>query len=242
MTCDHIDQLAGAYALDALGEEERRSLEAHLTSCTRPHAEVRELAGAGALLSTLVEPMTPSPGLRGRVLASVEATPQEHRAGSTQQRSGLSGWRRWVAAGTAAALVAMAVLTGTLWYELQSRNEQLEQVARIVAQGGTVQAVSGEAGSGYLVDPPREGATLILADVAPLPTDRIYELWLLDEAGAAVDVGTFTPGEGPVAVVAVEQDLDGYAALAITVERERVQSPTGEPLLVAPIQAMVPEL
>jgi anti-sigma-K factor RskA len=235
MTCDEIDQLSGAYALDALSGEERRAVEAHMASCPQPHGVARGLAGAGAFLSAGVEPMTPTAGLRDRILASADATPQEDRAAGAAGRQARAGWPRWVAVATAAALVGMAVLTGTLWFELQSRNDQLEQVARIVAQGGTVQAVSGEAGSGYLVDPPREGATLILADVRPIPSDRLYELWLLSDDGSAVPVGTFVPGNGPVAVIPVEQDLVGYATLALTVERERVGSPTGDPVLVAPI-------
>jgi hypothetical protein len=41
-----------------------------------------------------------------------------------------------------------------------------------------------------------------------------------------VDVGTFRPGDAAVAVVPVERDLTGFNTFAVTIEAQRVDSPT----------------
>lgn len=63
------------------------------------------------------------------------------------------------------------------------------------------------------------------------------ELWLLDAAGTPVTVGAFRPSGDAVAVVEVDRDLDGYATFAVTVEAERVQEPTGEPVMIGELTA-----
>lgn len=65
--------LAGAYAVDAVTDEERRSFEAHLEACPDCRAEVAELRGAAAALAADVE-LTPPPALRGSILSTVSQT------------------------------------------------------------------------------------------------------------------------------------------------------------------------
>jgi anti-sigma-K factor RskA len=79
MSCEQIDELAGAYALGAVDADEDRSVSEHLASCDQPHAEVRDLIGAGTALTAGVLDVDPSPGLRDRLMATVAETPQEHQ-------------------------------------------------------------------------------------------------------------------------------------------------------------------
>jgi anti-sigma-K factor RskA len=64
--------LAGPYALDALDPAERALFERHLGRCATCPAEVRGFAAVAASLG-LAAAATPPPGLKGRVLADVEA-------------------------------------------------------------------------------------------------------------------------------------------------------------------------
>jgi anti-sigma-K factor RskA len=91
-----------------------------------------------------------------------------------------------------------------------------------------------------VVDTPGEGAALVVADLAGLPADRLYELWLIDASGAPVAVGTFNPTEDAVIVVPVERDLTGYATFAVTVEAERVAAPSGSPVMISDLRALQP--
>ena len=67
--------LAGAYAVNAVTEDERRSFELHLGECADCRAEVAELRAAAATLAADVE-LPPSPALRASILSAVSQTRQ----------------------------------------------------------------------------------------------------------------------------------------------------------------------
>ncbi|WP_404385452.1 anti-sigma factor [Knoellia locipacati] len=67
--------LAGAYAVNAVTDEERRSFEVHLDECADCRAEVAELRAAAATLAADVE-LAPPPALRASVLSAVSQTRQ----------------------------------------------------------------------------------------------------------------------------------------------------------------------
>ncbi|GGB80158.1 anti-sigma K factor RskA [Knoellia flava TL1] len=67
--------LAGAYAVNAVTEEERRSFELHLGQCADCRAEVAELRAAAATIAADVE-LPPPPALRASVLSAVAQTRQ----------------------------------------------------------------------------------------------------------------------------------------------------------------------
>lgn len=67
--------LAGAYAVNALTDEERRSFEIHLDLCDDCRAEVDELQEAAAALVIDVE-LPPPPRLRASVLSAISQTRQ----------------------------------------------------------------------------------------------------------------------------------------------------------------------
>lgn len=67
--------LAGAYAVNAVTEEERISFEIHLDQCADCRAEVAELRAAAATLAADVE-VPPPPALRASILSAVSQTRQ----------------------------------------------------------------------------------------------------------------------------------------------------------------------
>jgi anti-sigma-K factor RskA len=184
-------------------------------------------------------------------MASIERTAQERDAvvrppAATQAPPpSRAGWFDWlsprvarpVAVAAVVALVAVGAWGVTLQSQLAERDRALRAVADAIADGETAFRVEGSAGRGYVVDTPGSGAALVVADLAALPADRIYELWLLDAAGTPVAVGTFRPADAEVAVVPLERDLAGYTTFAVTVEASRVDAPTSSDLvMVAPLE------
>jgi anti-sigma-K factor RskA len=245
MNCRDVDELDAAFALDALDAEERRAVLDHLATCREPHTGIRELAGAGAILLAAEPPVAPSAQLRDRLMATVARTPQEHAVAdgsAAVERPSPLGWLRqatWpraVGIGAVAAALVLAVGAGTLWSQLGERDRALAAVAEALASGQTAHRVEGEAGRGFVIETPGEGATLVLGEVAALPADRLYELWLIDAGGTPVAVGTFTQDAGPV-VVAVERDLTDFALFAVTVEAERVAAPSGTPVMAGSVES-----
>lgn len=245
MDCDAADELAGAYALGALDPDERTSVETHLETCQRPHEELRSLIGAGDVLAASLEPVAPSPGLRDRVLASVAVAPEEHAerlpaAPAAPPRTQTAGRFAWLnggfARGLAVAVVVAVALGGwnlSLQAQLSSRDRALHAVALAIARGEATFRVTGSAGAGYVVADHSGAASLVVADLAPLDANRIYELWLIGSDNVPVAVGTYGGSVDPVSVVHLERGLAGYATFAVTIEASRVSAPTSQPVMVA---------
>jgi anti-sigma-K factor RskA len=244
MTCSQVDELAGAFALGAMDAEEEAALRAHLSSCDQPHLEVENALGAGMLLAESLDPVTPSPALRDRLMATIDRMPQT-QATPSLPRAARRGWLDWLsprvarpaAVATLAALVAVGAWNLSLQSQLAQRDAVLRAVASAISGGAAAFRVAGDAGRGYVVDTPGEGAALVVTDLADLPTDRLYELWLIDAAGTPVAVGTSSSIEGTVAVIRVERDLTGFAIFAVTVEADRVAAPSGTPVMVGELGA-----
>lgn len=249
--CDRVDELAASYALGAVPPDEERAISEHLASCDEPHAEARELIGAAGFVPVALEPVVPSPALRARLMATVAATAQDHAprripaapapVPQVEDRRPLVDDRRpwWRVAplpsALAAAGLAAAVGLGAWGLTLNQQLAEREAALRAVAAADSAYAVSGPAGSGWVLE--SDGRALFLADsLADLPADRLYELWLIGPDGAPVAVGTLTDTDGPV-LVELEHDLGSATAFAVTVEAERVEAPTSDPVLVASLES-----
>jgi anti-sigma-K factor RskA len=244
MNCTTVDELAAAYALGGVDADEERTLSAHLETCDQPHAEARELIGVGAVLVAAAEPVRPSPQLRDRLLATVAATPQDHRPVLDRSPArepifatptSIPWWRR-VASPMALAAVALAAAIGLgVWnVGLGQQVAQRDQALRAIAGADAVHQVAGSAGSGLLLD---DGGTAIFVaeDLADLPSGSLYELWLIGSDGVPVAVGTVTDAAG-VALVTLERGIGEATTFAVTVETERVSAPTTDPVLVASLE------
>jgi anti-sigma-K factor RskA len=238
VTCHDVDELAAAYALGSVDPHEERFISDHLATCASPHQEARELLGAAALLPLAVESVTPSAALRARLMTTVADTPQEHRrvsspslAASVVEAPSRPWWRLApLPAGLAAVGLAAVIGLGAWNVNLNQRLADRDTALRTVASADAAYAVTGTAGSGWLLE--SDGRAIFLADtLAELPADRIYELWLIGPDGDPVDVGTVASTEG-LTLVALDRTLGPATTFAVTIEAERVTSPTSEPVLV----------
>jgi anti-sigma-K factor RskA len=241
-SCADVDELAGALALGAVDPDEARAAREHLATCPEPHAELRSLLGADAVLAAGLQPIQPSADLRDRLMSSVSAMPRAEPSTdvAAPERPARRGWLDWLspqvarplAVAAVVAVVAVGVWGITLSGQLGDRERALQAVATAISGGQAAYRVEGDAGRGYVVDTPGSGASFVVADPRSLPADRLYELWLIDPDGAPVDVGTFRPGDDAVAVVPVERDLAGFKTFAVTVETRRVDTPSSTDLVM----------
>jgi anti-sigma-K factor RskA len=242
INCAEVDELAGAYALGAVDAEEDRSMSEHLATCDQPHLEARDLIGAGAAVPASTEDVDPSPGLRDRLMTTVAATPQEHRPvtmPAATPSAGAEPRRPWwriqpVALGIAAVALALAVGLGAWGLNLNAQLAEREDALRAVASADAAFAVAGTAGRGWVIES-GDAAHFVADGLAEPPEGQIYELWLLDAEGNPTAVGTVEDPDDLV-VVPLEQDLDDATTFAVTVESERVEAPTSDPVLVASLE------
>ncbi len=208
-----LEELLGAYALDAVEGEEREELELHLRDCPRCRAEVadhREVAGRLAYGGSAAPE-----GVWDRIAESLEATPPEldltvRVPGGTQvvplgdgtprrRRS----WSTKLLAGLgAAALVAVVVLgvglvrqndeIGDL--EGQLREVSLERVARGAFEDPDARRIVLTSPDGRLTAPmamtPDGSGYLMASELPELSGNETYQLWQVT-GGQEVSLGTF---------------------------------------------------
>lgn len=245
MNCGVVDELAAAYALGAVEPEEERAISAHLTECDDQHVEARAMIGVAGVLAATPERFEHGQDLRARILATAAATPQEHvpqpaRLRGRPARVGAKAApaRTWwrldrLAPALAAAGLALAIGLGAWGVTLQQQVADRDAVLRAIAAADAAFPVRGEAGSGWLIE--TDGEALFVADgLAALPLDRLYELWLIDPHGSPTAVGVIAQVDG-VTVIPLERPLTGATAFAVTVEATRVEAPTSDPVLLAPL-------
>ena len=241
MTHRQAEELAGAFALGALDRDEDAAVRAHLADCREAHPELEAALGAGIVMAESLEPVSPSASVRDRLMATIERVPQaKSQPGVEPARDSRRGWLDWlsprVARPLAVAAVAAVIAVGAWNIGLQSqlgqRDAALRAIASAISGGQAAFRVEGQAGHGYVVETPGEGAALVVTDLADLPPDRIYELWLLNPAGSPVAVGTLASTQDAVVVVQLERDLSGFSIFAVTVEAERVAAPSSDPVIL----------
>jgi anti-sigma factor RsiW len=230
LTHEEVQDLLGAYALDAVDGDDRHAVERHLEGCTPCRTEVadhREVAGL------LAAGWVPAPeGVWDRIASALEESPPSMQPpvplGAARER------RRERSRGPvrAAVAVAAAVAIGAVAFlgvKVIDTNEQVDNVAqqltgedltrvaeaaarrpdaRQVALRSADRRLAAEAvllpdGTGYLVK----------SNLPSLSPDRTYQLWAV-MGGAKISVGVLGTSAGPVAFHASGE----VSALAITEE------------------------
>ena len=242
MNCHEVDELAAAYALGSAPADEEREISRHFAGCDQPHDEARAMIEAASLVPVALAPVAPSAALRDRLMATVAATPQDHaprRHVALRDVPVPAARRPWwqlgpLPAALAAVGLAAAVGLGAWNLELGRQLAERDEALRAVAAADAAFAVTGSAGSGWVLE--SDGQAIFLADaLADLQADQIYELWLIGPEGEPVAVGTLTDTDG-LAMATLERELGSATTFAVTIEAERVDAPTSDPVLVASLE------
>jgi hypothetical protein len=216
-----------------LDTNEAAAVAEHLDTCDLPHEELRQAVGAGAVLAAALARIEPSPELRDRLMASIGAEQKRVEPALAAPR-GMPSWTpRALAALAAAAVIVLAVWNVSLQGQVATREAALNRLAEtLAASGGQTIPVEGAAGRGVLVE--GEGRTLLVADVQAPAQGMLYEMWLIGPDGVPIDVGTFVPEAGEAfVVVELERAFEGFDVFAVTLERSRVDAPSGDPVMVS---------
>ncbi len=234
-----IEELLGAFALDAVEGPERDAVEAHLAGCPRCRAEVagyRETAamlahggarapdGVWAQIAAALDEPPPQLDM-GRIL------PFDKQEGGTTRAEGHPRWsRRSVSLRAASAAVALAAaVTAFLGVQVGRQDARLNRIDAVLRkdaiQRAAVAAMADPSAeevklaspdgrlAARLVRQP-DGTGFVLADsLAALPSDRTYQLWAVrDDAKISLGVLGSQPDVSPFRIAGPVQ------AYAITEE------------------------
>jgi anti-sigma-K factor RskA len=218
-----LDELLGAYALDALDDDERRRVEEYLALNQRAAQEVqdpREVAtmlaftgmdapaGLWDRIASELDERAPAPGPE---LARVLPIDRSARRGSRARSVGT-----WLAVTAAAAVVAVVAVTvvdrraDAPGDPLQAavaaaRGDRDSRAATLVADGAdvTAEAIVDEDGHGYL----------LASDLPTLADDQTYQLWGV-VGDDVISIGILGPNP-EIETFTIEADV---AAFAVTIE------------------------
>lgn len=229
---NHADaaEFLGAYALDALDDDERAAVEAHVRDCGACQTEVAEHREVAAVLAGPRWARAPE-GLWDRIAGSLEETPPPLQMPAAPVVPLDASRRRFRPLGLAAAAVAVAAVAvvGVMGLKIvddgrridslkeQARGAELSRTAdaaladptaRRVALRSTDTGVEAHAvllpdGTGYLLE----------SNLPVLGPDRTYQLWAVVGTNR-ISVGVLGPDPGVAAFRAPGQT----SALAITSE------------------------
>lgn len=226
--------VAGAYVLGALGEDERQGYETHLLECAECRAEVDELLPAVEALPASVTPLEPPPTLRDRLLADVRresellaaAGPEADRP--PRPRPQPVPRRRWAPRWATTALAGAALAVG-LVVGLVVGGGQSTPAARTVA----LTAAPRLAGAHVRLII-RDGQAQLAADnLAAPPGNRVYQVWLKVPSGAVQPTSSlFVPRADGTATVALPDAAATSREVMVTAEpRGGSAQPTSPPVL-----------
>jgi anti-sigma-K factor RskA len=236
------------HALGTLQGEERASLEKHLDICPACRQELEQLRGDMALLAMATSGPKPPQRARQRLLDAIAEEPRVPTVVPARK----SPFNGWAALGWAAAVGMLLVviqlrrenyflresvnnlasMTGQQTVELANARRVVDTLTAPDAQTVTLVASKNppqpQGKAFYLRN--RSGLVFIANNLAPLPPDKIYELWLIPPTGAPIAAGLFKPdAKGNATVVNPPGLPAGVEAKTFAVTLEPATGPHDAP-------------
>lgn len=259
LNCDQIEELAGAFALDALPADESAAVLAHLASCPDAHELIGELVEVAGLLPFLVDEVEPPTSLRSNLIAAalasedapaspamsnpaagsvrqgmLQAVPGRDAGAAPSRRSNRSRWLS-PALMAAAALLVVAVGLGIwnvgLQRRLDSRSTPRDQQAVLtaLASGAQVTPLTSENGIQAQLVRPAGNGTAYVVGTMPAPPPGKAYQAWLIHDGRPVGAGVFK--SSGFAIMPIRGDLNGAQLLAFTLEPEQGSNAPTQPIV-----------
>ncbi len=184
MTPEEIEALLGAYALDAVDDDERREIEAHLAENPRARSEVDTPRAVATLLASSGAPAPE--GLWDRIAGAMEE--RAPAPGPELAKVMPARRRRWPTAAVVGAAIAAAaaavVITVVAVRDPASSRTELDSMAQVFdramadpdATRGVLKSEDGTQRAVAVVEPGGLGV-ISLRELADLGPDRTYQLW-----------------------------------------------------------------
>lgn len=232
------NNLSGSYALNGVDPAELADYEEFLAGSSSAREEVTELSDTAVLLGLAVTPVAPSAGLKASIMGQLDAHPQLAPIAAPVALPGPVERRaraRWATPVVALASIAAAVglIFGGVAVTNQMNNPHLAQFAAISQADDSQRAsVDLDNGSATLVwSNALASSALIVDGLAQLPSEKVYELWYINDGGAR-PAGTFSMSDDRVISV-LQGDMKAGDTVGVTIEPAGgSEIPTTDPVIV----------
>jgi anti-sigma factor RsiW len=237
MTEHDVHTLTGAYAADALPDDERHAFDDHLEQCPACRQEVAELSATTARLGAAVAAPAPA-AMRARVLAEVARTRQVSPVvTSLAERRNALPWFRQPLAVAASILVVIAMGLGVFAATENRRADRAQQIAAVATDPNREESThSVSSGGSSTLIAAGDRAIFRANGVKSLPDDRTYQLWIINASGAhsvgvlgragSGDISRFVEGVAPTDTIGLTVEPKGGS-----------KKPTTTPVVLLPVSA-----
>jgi anti-sigma factor RsiW len=228
-----VHDLTAAYALDALGQDERETYEAHLAQCARCREELAGLGETAAALAFGVVSPPPPPHLRERILTTAAAE-RENVASLPMRRPWLVRSAAAAASIAACTAIGLGIWAASLSHSLdraRAASASAQAIAQVLANPSSHQ-IALKGGSGTVAVDPAGRGVLIVRRLPAAPSGHTYEAWVIPAGGMPQKAGLFAGGDSTTMVPLA--NVPRGAVVAATVERAGgVDQPTQTPIVSA---------
>lgn len=254
------------YALGALEGEDRQRFEAHLRSCEACQKQLAEAQNLCGLIGMTAPEVVPPETVKAKLMDSIknEKTAKEQTSTQTAVKPARkrARWGLRFSLGFALATVVLALICSWLWKEntlheqqlgrmmarmhkLQTEAQQkqaaMQAMTKVMGAPDTVQVALAHQqgtppGSAQVFYNARLGIVVYTGVIAPAPSDKSYQLWLVPDSGAPVSAGVVEANQETGASVAHLPQGLAAKAFAVTLEPKGGRpQPTGPKVLVGAV-------
>ncbi|MEU9646586.1 anti-sigma factor [Streptomyces sp. NPDC048188] len=250
-TTEDLHTLTGAYALHALGEDERAAFRRHMKNCPPCVQEVAEFSATAARLG-LAESDAPRSDSREQVLRRIAGVRQEPPRTVEPDRP------RWTAALRArraspwaltACVAAAAAFGGLAAWQQEQADQARTQAHRAQAHAEAITSVlaapdartttarlAGGASATVVTSRSLNQGVFVSARMSPPPSGKVYQLWL-DDHGTMRSAGLMDSDRTSQTVL-LHGPVEKASALGMTVEPAGGSArPTSAPIALMSLPA-----
>ena len=250
MDCNEVEELLGAYALNALTDAEMSGVRAHLQTCEEHRTRAEELVAVAVRLAALADPRDAPRGLRSRVLGAIAAegaTSDRQQAVRPLASTPSGGDSRapvpWGAAPgrvltfpvyrfAALAAAVLIVIGGLLVWNLTLLGGNGDVASRTTAIAPLSSTTGDATGSVVYFDAEKQ-AVVFAEHLAQIGPSKTYQLWAI-AGGKPESIGLMRPDSSGNGKMVVPFDASRTGRLAVTVEPAGGSpQPTTQPVLIA---------
>jgi anti-sigma-K factor RskA len=221
ISCQDADILAAALSVGSIDADDEATLQLHLSTCADCRRAAGEYLATAARLPLALEPLQPSPELRGRLMRAVYAEAEQagRRAASVETAP---WWRRlWNAIPRArgftvlAAAAVVVAIAATSWSAINSQDTPITVPLAATALAPTAhgQLVYDWGGT--------QGVLTVTGLSSPSTIAKgggVYEVWLVRPDGVPVPAAYLSQQPDGTWSAAVNANINSYSVVAATVE------------------------
>ncbi|MGK2955423.1 MAG: anti-sigma factor [Solirubrobacterales bacterium] len=236
-----------AYLLGALSPGEKTDIEHHLGGCAECQAELRWLEPATDRLVNEVDQIEPSPQLKSRLMAAVEADLEENGSPETlaapavaepdkkrKKRSwfDFSQLMRPAVLGAMTAILFAGVVVG---YAVNGGDNGVDGDSPVVAQTIPGHSTVGDADAVMVMS--GSSATLKVTNLPKLDDGEVYQAWVQKGQSVEPTDSLFTPSRHGTATTSIPDMNDVNTVMVSAEPKGGSEQPTTAPIITIDIPA-----